>query len=113
MKNLKLLSARLMALITCSFMPVVASADATAPTSPGNGDVSGGINFINWIKTIATDYAWALAIVALLPIVFILLFGGRDAGERAKSKTIYIFLAIFVLCCGNAFIQAARSAFGA
>lgn len=114
MKKINYSSARLMAFITCLLVPVVASADGTAPTSPdGTGDVTGGINFLNWIKTVATEYAWVLALLALIPLAITFFLGGHDAGEKGKHKAFNICIGIFVLCCGNALIQAARAAFGA
>lgn len=111
MKKIKFLSARLMAFLTCSLLPVVASADATAPD--GGGDITGGVNFINWAKTALTEYAWAIALLSIIPLAITFFIGGHDAGEKGKHRAFHICIGIFVLCCGNAVIQAARTAFGA
>ncbi len=109
-KKLTKLSAKISAFITMLVIATTtAFADTTAPN--GGGDVAGGINFINWIGTILTDYAWALALIALIPVAITYFIGGDEADHKGKHGVFRICLGIFILCCGNAIIQAARSSF--
>lgn len=109
-KKLTKLSAKISAFITMLVIATTtAFADTTAPN--GGGDVAGGINFINWIATVLTDYAWALALVSIIPLAITYFLGGEEANHKGKHTAFNICKGIFVLCCGNALIQAARSSF--
>lgn len=112
--KLRMLFANIMALITCSMMSITAFADGTSPEQ-GNpsADALGGIPFLNWIKSVITEYAWVLAFIALVPLAITYFLGGQEAGEKGKHKAFNICLGVFILCVGNMFIQAARSAFEA
>ncbi len=106
----KKFTAKLSAFVTMLALTTV-TAFAEGPQGEGGADVSGGINFINWIGGVLTDYAWALAVVALIPLAITYFIGGDDADHKGKNKAFRICLGIFVLCCGNALIQGARASF--